>query len=203
MKKLSLIFALILVCVTLFASCSVKKPVNETENSTAATNETTQKVTKPLSPEEQKEIDIVEKVAYNLAMAKTREEIKACVIQYTDEYADYVLAGFPDDDYIVKAEKLIEYKGLLAFNITVTCHCDSEYIYSGVQLFSYTDDGQLLINLDEEIAEQFCKDFVCEACSGQGFTVKKAETSGGYDEEITCDKCNGVGFDFSTDKVTE
>ncbi len=208
MKKLSLIIALILVCTTLFASCGVKKPgkdvtttENSTETATESTSEDTTKVTKPLTPEEQKEIAAVEKVAYNLAMAKTAEEVEACVIECAEGYADYVLAGFPDDDYIVKAERLVEYKGTLAFNITVTCECDPEYIYSGIQLFSYTEDGQLLINLDEEIVESFCKEFACPDCGGKGYTIEEAKTSGGYDKEIPCEKCDEYGFVF--DKVTE
>ena len=203
MKKISLILALILVCTMFFTSCGVKKPNNDnTVNAeTSGKNvENTSEVAKPLTPEEQKELKLVEKIVYNLAMAKTREEVKGCVIQYTDEYADYVLAGFPDDDYIVKAEKAIEYKGKQAFYITVTCESDPEYIYSGIQLFSYTDDGKLLIDLDDEIAEQFCKEFVCDACDGQGYTIEKAHTSGGYDKEIPCEICDEMGFDFSKEK---
>ncbi|MBE6801250.1 MAG: hypothetical protein E7530_00005 [Ruminococcaceae bacterium] len=205
MKKFSLIMALILVCTVLFASCSVNEPGKEetstTETSTEKTAQSTTEVTKPLTPEQKKEVEQVEKLVYNLAMAKNRDEIKPCVIQYTDEYADYVLGGFPDDDYIVKAERLVEYKDAIVFNITVTCECDPEYIYSGIQLFSYTDDGQLLINLDDEIVEAFVKEFACEACGGKGYTEKKAETSGGYDEQIPCEVCDEVGFVF--DKVTE
>ncbi len=209
MKKLSLIIALILMCTMLFASCSKNpgKDVTTTEKSTETatedTSEGTIEVTKPLTPEEQKEIAAVEKIVYNLAMAKTAEEVEACVIECDEGYADYVLAGFPDDDYIVKAEKLVEYKDTIAFNITVTCECDPEYIYSGIQLFSYTEDGKLLINLDEEIVEQFCKEFSCLDCDGKGYTIEKAQTSGGYDKEIECPVCKGIGFDFSDNKVTE
>ncbi len=205
MKKLSLIFVMILTCAILFASCGVDKPINgetsTTEKTTQTTVENTQEVTKPLTPEERQQVKTAEKIVYNLAMAKTAEEVEACVIECGEGYADYVLAGFPDDDYIVEAEKLVEYKGTIAFNIIVTCECDPEYIYSGIQLFSYTEDGELLINLDEEIVDQFCEDFVCLDCDGQGFTIEPAKTSGGYDKEIPCEKCDEIGFVF--DKVAE
>ncbi len=205
MKKFSLILALILACTVLFASCSVNKPGKEetstTETSTEKTVGSTSEVAKPLTPEEQKEYEAVKKVAYNLAMAETREDIKACVIQYSDDYADYVLAGLPDKDYIAEVEKLCEYKDVLIYNIVITCESDPDYIYSGIQMFSYTEDGELLITLDSDLEEEICKEFVCKACNGQGFTTKKAQTSGGYDEDIPCEVCDEVGFVF--DKVTE
>lgn len=205
MKKFSLIMALILTCTVLFASCSVNKPGKEetstTETSTEKTAQSTTEVTKPLTPEEEKEYDAVKKVAYNLAMAETREDIKACVIQYTDDYADYVLGGLPEKDYTVEVKKLAEYKDVLIYEIITTRESDPDYIYSGIQLFSYTEDGELLINLDTDLEDEVCEKFVCEACDGQGCTLQKAQTSGGYDEYIPCEVCDEVGFVF--DKVTE
>lgn len=205
MKKLSLIIALVLVCTTLFASCGVKKPGKEetstTETSIETTAESTTEVTKPLTPEEQKEYETVKKVAYNLAMAETREDIKACVIQYTDDYADYVLAGLPEKDYTVEVKKLAEYKDVLIYDIYVTREVEPDFLYSGIQMFSYTDSGEILINLDADLEDEICKEFVCEACDGQGYTIEKAKTSGGHDEYIPCEVCGEVGFVF--DKVTE
>lgn len=205
MKKFSLIMALILACTVLFASCSADKPGKEdtsvTGTSTETSNESTTEVTKPLTPEEQKEYETVKKVAYNLAMAETREEIKACVIQYTDDYADYVLAGLPEKDYKVEVRRLAEYKDVLIYEIITTRESDPDYIYSGIQMFSYTEDGELLINLDTDLEDEVCEKFVCEACDGQGYTIEKAQTSGGRDKDIPCEVCDEVGFVF--DKVTE
>ncbi len=199
MKKLSLIIALILMCTMLFASCGVKKPNNDT--STEETVDATRQGTKPLTPEDMQQVEAVEKLVYKLAMATTVEEVESCVIECGEEYANYVLNGFPDDDYIVNAEKLIEYKGTIAFNVIVTCESDPEYIYSGVQLFSYTEEGELLIDLNEGIVEAFGKEFACPDCDGKGFIEIKAQTSGAYDEYAPCEFCNEVGFVF--DKETK
>ncbi len=204
MKKFSLIIALVLMNVVLFSSCGIEKPDkgdSTTGNSTETTSGSTTESTKPLTPEEQKEHDAVKKVAYNLAMAETREEIKACVIQYTDDYADYVLAGLPENDYTVEVKKLAEYKDVLIYEIITTRESEPDYIYSGIQMFSYTEDGELLINIDTDLEDEVCQKFVCKACNGQGFTTKKAQTSGGYDEDIPCEVCGEVGFVF--DKVAE
>jgi predicted small secreted protein len=201
MRRFSIILALILSCVVLLAACS-KNTGNGSGDETSE-NQTESTTAKPLTAEEQKEVDMVEKLIYNFAMATSASEVEACVIECDEDYVNYVLEGFPDDDYIVEAERLIEYKGTVAFNITVTCECDPEYIYSGVQMFSYTDEGELLINLDEDIMLDFCKEYACAVCEGKGYAIKLAETSGGYDEEVDCPACNGVGFVFVDEKVTE
>lgn len=201
MKKICLILALILSCVVLLAACSKNTGTGD-ETSETQTESTT---AKPLTAEEQKEVDMVEELVYNLAMATTADEVNACVVEGhgSDEYAEYVLGGFPDDDYIVEAQRLIEYKGTVVFNVIVTCESDPDYIYSGIQLFSYNDEGKLLINLDEDLTTDFCKEYACAVCEGKGYAIKLAETSGGYDEEVDCPACNGIGFVFIDEKVTE
>ncbi len=199
MKKLSLIIALVLVCTTLFSSCGVINGGSTTEASVESTQETTKK----LSPEEQKELDLVEKLIYNLTMAETYEEVEACVMQYDDEYGEYIINGFPRNDYIIEAEKFVEYKDTVAYNAKITRENDEEYIYTGMQLFSYTDEGELLINLDEDLMLGFCEEYECLECEGTGILIKLAETSGAYDEEVDCLECNGIGFKIRDKKVTE
>lgn len=200
MKKLSLIIALVLVCTTLFSSCEGIKNGGST---TEASVESTQETTKKLSPEEQKELELVEKLIYNLTMAETYEEVEACVMQYDDEYGEYIVSGFPRNDYIVEAAKFTEYKDAVAYNVKITRETDEEYIYTGVQLFSYTDEGELLINLDEDLVVDFCEEYECLECEGTGILIKVAQTSGAYDEEVDCPECNGIGFKVRDKKVTE
>ena len=201
MKKLSLILALIMACTVLFASCS-KITGDGTDDATgdSQVESTTERV---LTAEEKKELESVEKLVYNLVMAETYEEVEACVMQYDDEYGEYIIEEFAENDYIVEAEKLVDYKNTVAYYFFVTRENDEEYCWDGAQLFTYTDEGDLLINLDDDLLLDFCKEYGCEECEHQGYVFVEAQTSGGYDEWLICDVCYGTGFDLSDDKVTE
>ena len=196
MKKLCILMALVVMCTLLFSSCDNNTNNANKTDGTSVADTTAQSTT--LSADDAatvaKETENAKKCIETLILSKDINEMKKITRNAGDEYFQDVITGFPYDDYIVKAEKLGEYKGNVIFYIEVERAAEGEgdeYYFDGIQIFARSENG-LLIELDTAIEDEVVEKFHCRSCNGSGVAGRDKV----YGLEYKCDICHGKGFVF-------
>lgn len=183
MKKLCLLISILCLCSFVLTSCTTMG--NNTGTETTTEIPTTQQSQAEL----QKEQKLIEDIMLGLLKSKTLEEVSEYVLEADELYLEALLNSFPDDDYIITAEKLGNYKEYVAYNIVAERESDPEYYVSAMQIFEKTDKGYM-ITIDDEVVNEICETHICLLCDGTGYV----EVSENVIE--TCERCDGVGFMF-------
>ncbi len=183
MKKLSLLISILCLCSFVLTSCTT------TGNNTGTKTTTEIPTTQQSQAELQKEQKLIEDIMRGLLKSKTLEEVSEYVLEADELYLEALLNSFPDDDYIITAEKLGNYKEYVVYNIVAERESDPEYYVSAMQIFEKTDKG-FMITIDDEIVNEICETHICLLCDGSGY-VEASE-----DVVETCERCDGVGFMF-------
>ena len=117
------------------------------------------------------------------------EALSRYVTQLPEGFAESILEAFPEQDYIITAEKLGDYEGYELYSVNVKRTGDSQYTKKYFEVLKNTEDGYL-IETDTNVLMNIEKDCLCKKCQGRGSLAIIGKG------EIPCDGCNGKSFIF-------
>ncbi len=186
MKKLCMILSIICLFSFMMVSCDKTdndKTDNKDKTSDVVSDENTNQSQQDKGPM------TVEECLSGFLNSDNEDELSQYITQLPEGFAKSILGTFPDNDYIVTAEKLGVCNGYEVYSVEVKRESDSEYIKNYFEVLKNTEQGYL-IETDSNVIMAIERECLCTKCNGRG--VLSVIGKG----EITCDGCNGKRLIF-------